>query len=184
MKIGHEERFTMTTEELATLDFPEQGLLACLRLTGGDLSKTFSAEDILVEAWKMDRATWGLRGHEQEYPDAEKIKELNRRPARDLVGKGWVERVDQRVYRLTAEGLHEASRLVPGDVASRNRATRELETSIKGILEHPVFKAWLGDAAKPKYFREAGHFWGIAPAHRRGPSASASWEWIAFWIAP
>src|SRR6266850_896235 len=84
----------MTAEEMATLDFPEQGLLACLRLTGGDFGKTFSAEDILVEAWKMDHATWGLRGHEQE---------------------------------------------------------------------HPVFKAWLGDPVKPKYFREAGHFWGIAP---------------------
>src|SRR5262245_43740589 len=129
----------MTTEEIATLDFPEQGLLACLRLSGADLSKTFAVEDILVEAWKMDHATWGLRGHEQEHPDSEKIKELNRRGARDLVGKGWIECVDQRVYRLTAEGLHEASRLVPGDIASRNRAGRELETSIKGILEHPVF---------------------------------------------
>jgi hypothetical protein len=30
-------------------------------------------------------------------------------------------------------------------------------------LEHPTFKSWLGDSSRPKYFREAGHFWGIAP---------------------
>jgi hypothetical protein len=153
----------MTIEEFSSVDFQSLGLLACLRLTDGDFRRSFSAEDILVEAWKMDHATWGLRGHELEHPDSEKIKELNRRGTKDLVGKGWIERVDERIYRLTNEGLHQASCLVPGDAATRSRVNRELESSIRAILEHVVFKAWLSDPAKPKYFREAGHFWGIAP---------------------
>jgi len=154
----------MIAEEIRSLGLRQQALLACLRLSGGDLDKKFSAEDILVEAWSKDHAAWGLRGHEDNHPDVDKIgKELNRRGAIGLVGQGLIERVDRLVYRLTAAGLHEASRIVPGDALSRNRADRELETSIKTVLEHPIFKAWLNDPAKPKYFREAGHFWGIAP---------------------
>jgi hypothetical protein len=30
-------------------------------------------------------------------------------------------------------------------------------------VEHTVFRHWLKDPTRPKYFREAGHFWGIAP---------------------
>jgi hypothetical protein len=67
------------------------------------------------------------------------------------------------VYRLTVAGLHEATQFQPADTITREKADRELESSVKEILEHTVFRAWLADSSKPKYFREAGHFWGIAP---------------------
>lgn len=41
----------------------EQVLLAALDCSGGDLEKTFTAEDLLVAAWKRDRIAWGLRGY-------------------------------------------------------------------------------------------------------------------------
>jgi hypothetical protein len=146
------------------LGLRDQALLAALRITHGDLTKTFSAEDLLVEAWAHDKTAWGLRKFEGEHPDAEKInKELNRRGSIGLLGQGLIERVGPMVYRLAATGLHEASQLSPGDAISRDKADRELEASIRDILEHPVFKAWLFDPSKPKYFREAGHFWSIAP---------------------
>jgi len=146
------------------LGLRDQALLAAVRLTGGDLVKTFSAEELLVEAWKYAKSAWGLRKFEDEHPDAEKInKELNRRGSIGLLGQGMIERVMPMVYRLTAAGLHEASQLKPGDVVACGKANRELEASIKGVLEHAVFRAWLSDQSKPKYFREAGHFWGIAP---------------------
>jgi hypothetical protein len=168
----------MTAEEIRSLGLRQQALLACWRLSGGDLDKTFSAEDILVEAWSKDHAAWGLRGHEEKHPDVDKIgKELNRRGQIGLVGQGLIERVDRLVYRLTAAGLHEVSRISPGNVLSRNRADRELEASIKTVLEHPTFKVWLNDPAKPKYFREAGHFWGIAP----GTPARTVRERIRVW---
>ncbi len=146
------------------LGLRQQALLAAVRLTGGDQGKTFTAEGLLVEAWKYDKAAWGLRDFEEQYPDAEKInKELNRRGSIGLVGQGAIERVGPMVYRLTIAGLHEATHLQPADTIVRERVDRELEALVKEILEHAVFKAWLADPAKPKYFREAGHFWGIAP---------------------
>ena len=42
----------------------EQVLLAALEFTGGDLRKSFTAEDLLMKAWARDRLAWGLRGYE------------------------------------------------------------------------------------------------------------------------
>lgn len=154
----------MREVDITRLGLRDQALLAAVRLTGGDLAKTFSAEELLVEAWKHAKSAWGLRTFEDDHPDAEKInKELNRRGSIGLLGQGMIERVMPMVYRLTTAGLHEASQLRPGDVVARGKANRELEASIKTVLEHAVFRAWLTDQSKPKYFREAGHFWGIAP---------------------
>jgi hypothetical protein len=154
----------MGTEDVKGLGLRQQALAAAYSLCKGDLTKTFTAEELLVEAWKCDHSAWGLRGHEDKYPDAEKInKELNRRGEIGLVGQGLLQRVDQMVYRLTVAGLHEACSLKPTDAIVRQKADRELEASVKAILEHPAFKHWLSDPSKPRYFREAGHFWGIAP---------------------
>ena len=69
----------------------------------------------------------------------------------------------RRVFRLTPTGLAEASALRPTDAITREKADRQLEQAVKQIIEHPVFRDWLKDPTRPKYFREAGHFWGIAP---------------------
>jgi hypothetical protein len=37
------------------------------------------------------------------------------------------------------------------------------EAEITHIIQHPVFLAWLEDKESPKNFRDAGHFWGVAP---------------------
>jgi hypothetical protein len=30
-------------------------------------------------------------------------------------------------------------------------------------LSHSVFRGWLKNSSSPRYFRDAGHFWGTAP---------------------
>jgi hypothetical protein len=145
--------------------FRQQVLLAALECSGGDLKKTFSVEDLLLKAWERDRIAWGLRGHELIHPDSEKMRaEIDRANVRGgMVGLGLLERVGQRTYRLTAAGLAAASILEPADPSARQKAHRALEDAVKGILAHPVFLEWLKDSARPKHFREAGHFWGVAP---------------------
>jgi hypothetical protein len=64
---------------------------------------------------------------------------------------------------MTPAGLVAGSGLLPNDPIPREKAGRKLEQEIKQILEHPVFRMWLQDPALPKHFRDAGHFWGIAP---------------------
>jgi hypothetical protein len=56
---------------------------------------TFTAEDLLLAAWKRDPMAWGLQGHESEHPDSERIYvTLDRANVRGgLVGLGLFEKV-------------------------------------------------------------------------------------------
>lgn len=148
----------------------EQVLLAALDHSGGDLERTFTSEDLLVGAWKKDRLAWGLRGYEQDYPDVDKLrKELDSRGPREggaatgLVSSGLLLRVGRRMYRLTPAGLAAAAEVVGAEPDARGKADRVLADAVGVILSHSVFRAWLKDPSTPRHFRDAGHFWGIAP---------------------
>jgi len=147
------------------LGLKQQILLAAFECSEGDLKTTFTAEDLLVHAWGRDKLAWGLRGFEDKHPDSNKIlKELDAHAGKQgIVGQGLLEKVHRRVYRLTPAGIAAVSELRPSDTIAREKAGRELEEAVKKILEHRVFKDWLIDPFRPKHFREAGHFWGIAP---------------------
>jgi hypothetical protein len=148
----------------------EHVLLAALDCSGGDLEKTFTSEDLLVSAWKRDHLAWGLRGYEQDYPDVDKLrKELDSRGARQggaatgLVSSGLLSRVGQRMYRLTPAGLAAAAEVVGAEPDARGKADRILADAVGVILSHSVFRGWLKESNSPKHFREAGHFWSVAP---------------------
>jgi hypothetical protein len=80
-----------------------------------------------------------------------------------IVGLGLFEKVSQRTYRLTAAGLAAASDVEGAEIGSKGKAERALGQAIGEIVSHPVFRNWLKDPTVPKHFRDAGHFWGIAP---------------------
>jgi hypothetical protein len=148
----------------------QQVLLAALDCSGGDLEKTFTAEDLLLSAWKRDPLAWGLRGHEQAHPDSERIyTELDRASVKGsnvrggLAGLGLFEKVRQRTYRLTPTGLTAASQIAGADSSTKGKAERALADAVTRVLSHPVFREWLKNASTPKHFRDAGHFWGVAP---------------------
>jgi hypothetical protein len=148
----------------------QQVLLAALDCSGGDPEKTFTLEDLIVAAWNRDRLAWGLRGYEQEHPDGDRLrKEIDSRGAREgtpstgLVAAGLVSRVRERIYRLTPAGLAEAAEVVGAEPDARGKAERVLADSVGAILSHSVFCRWLKDPNSPKHFRDAGHFWGVAP---------------------
>ena len=147
-------------------DLKAQLLGAALECSAGDTNKQFTFEELLVAAWHHDPVAWGLRGFERKYPDSERIhRELDSRGKNDkgMVALGYLEKVESRVYRLTPKGIAAASSLSPDNVESREWAGRALEVEIKQIIEHAAFRDWLRNPSLPKRFREAGHFWGVAP---------------------
>jgi hypothetical protein len=146
-------------------DLRQQLLRAAAECSGGDSQKTFSSEELLLAAWKLDPVAWGLRGHEREHPDSHRIhRELDSRGKgqQGIVGSGLLEKIGPRTYRVTAKGLAAVS-LHDGSSASRERTDRVIEAEIARVIEHPVFIGWLKDSSTPKNFRDAGHFWGVAP---------------------
>ncbi len=160
MRTKAEGQRTRTTPGLRN-----QVLLAALECAEGDLRNTFTAEDLLMRAWARNPLAWGLRGYEAQHPDSEKIyKEIDRANVKGgMMGLGLFEKVRQRTYRLTPAGLVAASRVKEGDPSARAMAERALADAIKDIISHPVFLSWMKDPQTPKHFRDAGHFWGIAP---------------------
>jgi hypothetical protein len=140
-------------------------LLAALHCSGGDLAKTFTAEELLVAAWEEDPMAFGLRGFERQHPASEVIhREIGKRGpgTQSMVEMGLLEWVDSRVYRLTLKGLQRASELTPDSSETREKANRELEARLSRLLGHRVFQSWLRDSTSPRSFRDAGQFWGIA----------------------
>jgi hypothetical protein len=79
------------------------------------------------------------------------------------VGLGLLEKVRQRTYRLTPAGLAAASLVTGAAPDARAKAERKLADAVAAVLSHPVFREWMQDPTGPRHFREAGHFWGIAP---------------------
>jgi len=150
------------------LGLREKILLAALECSRGETSRQFTLEDLLVAAWQHDRTAWGLRGYETQFPDLEKIhREVDSRGkssgSRGLINDGYLTKVDQRIYCITSKGLAEGAQLSPDDATVQAKVTRDLHQKISSILENPIFGAWLKNHEQPKYFRDAGFFWGIAP---------------------
>jgi hypothetical protein len=141
-------------------------LAAALELSQGDLDRSFTAEQLLVAAWRRNKAPWGLRGFETEFPDTKKITmELDRgaRQKSGVIGAGLLQRVDKRVYTLTPAGLAAARQVGDLDREAQLLVDRNLEAALAQILDDAGFRKWRGDPAQPKKFREAGRFWGVAP---------------------
>ena len=145
------------------LTFDELIIKAALSLSKGDLKKSFSAEDLLVEAWKKNKSSFGLRGHEDEYPYSNKIyKKIDGKNG--LVERGLLKKNGQRVYKLTEVCLSIGISLEELNKEEYGmKLERQLNENISKIINHEVFKKWLEDPEQPKRFREAGWFWGIAP---------------------
>lgn len=156
----------MARERGKTGDLKQQILLAALERSDGDLTVTFTPEELLVSAWSRDPVPWGLRGFEKTHPDSDRIyKELDSRgkKSRGLVDLGMLEKVGPRLYRLTPSGLSAASELNHSGTGAREKASRTLDAEIRKMLENPVFRGWLSAPNTPTRFRDAGSFWGIAP---------------------
>jgi hypothetical protein len=137
-------------------------LRAAVSLAGGDTTRDFTGEDILVQAWKEDKLAWGLRGYEQSYPDSNKL--YTKLDGKDgLVDRGLLRNVGPRTYQITETGLLEGTRLVQTDEESQVKIERQLQDSVLKILGHPAFKSWLKDPKTPAHFGDVGAFWGVAP---------------------
>lgn len=144
------------------LSIKDKVLLAALKCTGGNIEQSFTAEQLIVTAWEMDKSAFGLRGFEEKYPDSNRL--FTNTDGKDgLVSKGYFNKAGERMFRLSPSGLTSAVALQPENTAHQVKLERELASQVNKILSHPVFRDWLVDHSKPARFHGAGHFWGIAP---------------------
>jgi len=144
------------------LTLNEKVLIAISIITAGDINKKFTAEDIIIKAWEEDKGAFGLRGYEKDHPDSN-ILYTKLMGKSGLVRLGYLKKVGDKTYTLTEAGASISARLSPKNEDLQLKANRGLQEAIIKILNHPIFQDWKIDKNKPKSFRDAGWFWGIAP---------------------
>lgn len=140
----------------------EKVLMAAMRLCDGDSSRTFTAEELAVAAWMDDKASFGLRGYENEYPDSNKLfKSIDSKGG--LVAKGLIVKVGDRTFQVSGGGVAAGSQLMPSTEEQQLKLERDVGAAVNRLVSHPAFLEWLKDRTKPTRFGVAGQFWGIAP---------------------
>lgn len=97
-------------EELTTL---KKVLIAAAMLDGDQ--QTFTAEDVIVRAWRSFPESFGLSGYREEHPDSNRVL-AKLMGSLGLCGRGWLEQTNTKTYRLTTAGRKMARSLgfVPG----------------------------------------------------------------------
>jgi hypothetical protein len=145
------------------ISLSDKVLLAAISLSKGNLEKEFTAEDLVVEVWRADNSSFGLRGHESRYPDNNKVyTKIDGKTG--LVAKGLLTKAGERTLRVTDAGLAHASVIDPKvGIEHGSKLDRAIHDTIAQILSHPEFLSWIRNPESPSRFRGAGHFWGIAP---------------------
>ena len=82
-----------------------------------------------------------------------------------LKGKGWIERVGEKQYRLTASGSRFGVRLASSGTGTVTRAGvlgRQQVLIVKRLLDSPAFKKRMENGEQNIIFRDACNFWGIS----------------------
>jgi hypothetical protein len=124
----------------------------------------FSAEELVVKAWENDKSLFGLQGYSDLYPDSNRIL-TNIMGTKGLKGKGWIEKVGEKLYKLTASGTSIATVLADSARVPAARAgtiDRKEMAIVVRMLESPAFKKKIAQDEENILFRDACKFWGIS----------------------
>ncbi len=125
----------------------------------------FTAEQLIVKAWQMDKDLFGLQGYANEHPDSNRVL-TNIMGSKGLKGKGWIERVGEKQYKLTASGSRSALQLVNVESRTPMRAGvlgRKQVVIVERLINSPAFKKRVNDDDDQSIiFRDACNFWGIS----------------------
>jgi hypothetical protein len=120
-------------------------LIAAARLDARDQSE-FTAEDLVVEAFKTFPNDFSLKGY-PEYPDNNSVYTLLMGKSARLVASGWLEKTGAKKYRLTPKGMHDAAERDPNFAELRAkrgalRSDRRLEEGLARLFQSDAFEAF------------------------------------------
>lgn len=151
------------------LTVPEKLLVAALRAR--ESSATFTAEDLVVEAWQLYPDTFGLAGYSKLYPDSNRIL-TNIMGTKGMRGKGWLRKVGEKQYRLTSKGLSDGEALLTRIATSANEHSapkaalraeldRQTARALERLLTTQAAQKALSGRRDQITFHEATGFWDI-----------------------
>jgi hypothetical protein len=154
-------------DELTTL---KKVLIAAAMLDGDQ--QVFTAEDVIVRAWRSFPESFGLSGYREEHPDSNRVL-AKLMGSLGLCGRGWLEQTNTKTYRLTNAGRKMAKSLgwTPGVPFGAQSATKPVApvVAVKEPVERAVAPA--ATAAKEAVLRAVAE-----PAERVAPAVARAVE--------
>jgi hypothetical protein len=154
-------------DELTTL---KKVLIAAAMLDGDQ--QVFTAEDVIVKAWRSFPESFGLSGYREEHPDSNRVL-AKLMGSLGLCGRGWLEQTNTKTYRLTNAGRKMAKSLgwTPGVPFGAQSATKSVAPVV--VVKEPVERAVAPavSAAKEAVLRAVAE-----PAERVAPAVARAVE--------
>jgi hypothetical protein len=150
--------------EPSTHSLPEKVLLAAFDLEQEGQSP-FSAEALIVRAWKGHPRAFGLKGFAEQYPDSNKVLSCIM-GVRGLAKRGLLSRVGQKLYELTREGRQVVLRLIPAEdlpllEAQPVTLSPDVDRLMQGLLASSAFQKERQGRRNELNFADACRFWGV-----------------------
>jgi hypothetical protein len=129
----------------------------------------FSAEALIVAAWKESPSTFGLKGFVEQYPDANRVLACIM-GERGLARRGWLVKMGQKLYTLSRQGREEAKRVLEGDdspmpkrrALAQIKVPKELENHLVGLLNAKAVRLFKTGMKREITYIDAKQFWGLA----------------------
>lgn len=132
--------------------------------------RKFSAEDLVVAAWKEFPDTFGLSGYRTDsgklsYPDSNRVfaEIMGSKPIRKA---GFLRKVGTKIYELTEAGRNRADLLLKNvHEKSIEKAClpREIESQLKLLFSSKAVDKFKNNRSNDITFYDACAFWGISP---------------------
>ncbi len=153
-----------TVPNRTDLTLPEMILLAAYKLEQQGHSP-FSAEDLIVAAWKEFPNAFGLRGYADQYPDANRVLSAIM-GERGLAKRGWLAKVGQKLYSVSREGQRIAKRILEGqepeeEPPASQRLSREQQKLLLHLLDSSAVDKYVTGQTFDLTFAEACKFWDL-----------------------
>lgn len=149
---------------VAECTVPEKILVAAVHLEEQGESP-FSAESLIVAAWKKFPLAFGLKGYHDQYPDSNKVLS-SIMGERGLTRKGWLAKVGQKLYTLTPDGRRVVQRMrhggeEPPATESTKKLSRDQEKLLLHLLNSSALQKFQENRKDELTFGEACKFWGV-----------------------
>lgn len=134
-----------------------------------DGESPFTAEALIVTAWRKFPDTFGLRYYSELYPDSNKVL-ASIMGRRGLTKRGWFVKVGQKQYELTHDGRQVARRLLYPDQEPEPEPTPKQLTDAQDRLMQRLLSCSAVEKCQQKdnqggapdlTFVDACRFWGI-----------------------
>ena len=151
----------MVTRNRNALTVPEKILMAAISIKGDE--KTFTAEDLVVAAWKLFPDVFGLQGYADMYPDSNKVLS-NIMGSKGLREKKWIRKVGEKKYRITEAGKEAGAHLSSdqNQVSHSSALSREAKETLYRLINSKAFEKFKSSNIDDVHFGDACSFWNIS----------------------